>query len=147
MKVWMLAGLAALAAAPAAHAQMNNGDLKWSAAPDAFPKGAQMAVLSGDPGKAGMFTVRLKMPANYAVAPHHHPSDELVTVIDGTLSLGMGDAADKAKTKSLAQGGYAVAPSGMNHYVFAGAEGATVQVTAHGPFAMTYANAKDDPRH
>jgi hypothetical protein len=146
MKVWMLAGLAALTAAPAAHAQMNNADLKWGAAPAGFPAGAQIAVLSGDPGKAGMFTVRLKFPADYAVGPHWHPSDELVTVIDGKLSLGMGDTLDKAKAAALSQGGYAVAPAKMHHYAFTGSEGATVQITAHGPFAITYVNPKEDPR-
>ena len=46
--------------------------------PPGLPAGAQLAVVSGDPGKAGKFTIRLKMPANYAVPPHHHPTDEMV---------------------------------------------------------------------
>jgi quercetin dioxygenase-like cupin family protein len=134
-----------LVTAAPAQAQMNNADLKWAAAPDAFPKGAQIAVLSGDPAKEGMFTIRLKFPANYSVAPHHHPSDELVTVIDGKVSLGMGDVADKAKAATLTEGGYVVAAAKMNHYAFTDS-GATVQITAHGPFGITYVNPKDDPR-
>ena len=40
--------------------------IQWGPAPPALPKGAQMTVLAGDPGKAGPFTVRLKTPASAA---------------------------------------------------------------------------------
>jgi quercetin dioxygenase-like cupin family protein len=130
----------------ASSAQMNPADLKWGPAPAAFPKGARLAVLSGDPSKEGMSTIRLRFPPGYAVAPHHHPTDELVTIISGQLSLGMGDTMNRAKAKTLLAGGYAAAPAKMNHYGFT-RTGATVQVTFHGPFAMTYANPKDDPRN
>ena len=43
-----------------------------------LPAGAKLAVVSGDPSKAGPFTIRVKMPADYAVPPHHHPADEMV---------------------------------------------------------------------
>jgi hypothetical protein len=49
--------------AGAARAQVNSQDLKWSPAPPIFAKGAQMAVLSGDPSKSGQFVIRLKAPA------------------------------------------------------------------------------------
>ena len=50
--------------AGAARAQASNSqDLKWSPAPPIFAKGAQMAVLSGDPSKSGQFVIRLKAPA------------------------------------------------------------------------------------
>jgi quercetin dioxygenase-like cupin family protein len=130
----------------ASRAQMNPSDLKWGPAPAAFPKGAQFAVLSGDPSKEGMSTIRLRFPPGYAVAPHHHPTDELVTIVSGQLSLGMGDRMNRAKAKNLLAGGYAAAPAKMNHYGFT-RTGATVQVTFHGPFSMTYANPKDDPRN
>lgn len=130
--------------AGAAQAQVNSGDLKWGPAPAIFPAGAQMAVLSGDPGKAGEFVVRLKMPAGYRIPAHHHPTDEYVTVISGDFSLGMGDRLDPAKSARLSAGGFAEAPSGMSHFAFTDA-GAVVQVSAEGPFAMTYVNPSDDP--
>lgn len=129
----------------AASAQVNSSDLKWQPAPAAFPKGAEMSVLSGDPGKAGTFVIRLKMPAGYRIPAHQHPTDEIVTVISGELSLGMGDKLDTAKAASLKAGGFAVAPARMNHFAFSN-PGAVVQVVAEGPFAMTYANPADDPR-
>ena len=130
--------------ASSAGAQVNSADLKWGPAPAVFPKGAQMAVLSGDPGKAGEFVIRLKMPAGYNIPAHHHPTDEYVTVVSGDLGLGMGDKLDPAKSAALQAGGFAMAPKDMNHYAFSKA-GAVVQVSAEGPFAMTYADPKDDP--
>ena len=146
MRMLLLVSLTALAASSAAQAQMNSKDLKWGAAPPGLPAGAQLAVLSGDPGKEGMFTIRLKFPANYTIAPHQHPSDELVTVIDGQASIGMGDTLDKAKAAALTEAGYVALPAKMNHYAFT-TSGATVQITSHGPFQIIYVNPKDDPRN
>jgi quercetin dioxygenase-like cupin family protein len=140
-----LAAIALCFAGSAAQGQMNNADLKWGPAPPGLPKGAKLAVLSGDPEKEGLFTIRVKFPAGYTVRPHHHPSDELVTVIQGKLALGMGDTFDRAKMKTLNTGGYAAAAKGMNHYVTS-RTGGIVQVTSNGPFQIIYANPKDDPR-
>ena len=64
-------------------------EIKWGPAPNALPKGGQMVGLSGDPGKAGTFTVRLKMPAGYKIPAHQHPHSERVTVISGELHFGV----------------------------------------------------------
>jgi quercetin dioxygenase-like cupin family protein len=146
MKRLLLLTLTASLAGSAAQADVNNpARIKWGAGPAALPRGAQLAVLSGDPAKEGMFTIRLKFPPGYRVMPHHHPSDELVTVISGRVTRGMGDTVDPAKMVTTVAGGYAVMPKGMNHYVSTRG-GAIVQVTAHGPFQVVYANPKDDPR-
>jgi len=145
MKRLVLVTAAAIFAGTAAHSQVNPANLKWGPGPDGLPSGARMAVLSGDPGKEGMFTIRLRFPPGYAVPPHSHPSDELVTVIQGQVSLGMGRVMNRRRAANLVQGGYVVAPAKMNHYAFTRG-GAIVQVTAHGPFAVTYANPRDDPR-
>src|ERR1700731_2266561 len=114
------------------HAQMNSDDVKWGPAPAAFPKGAQMAVLSGDPGKTEMFVVRLKMPAGYMIPAHHHPTTEYVTVISGDFGLGMGDRLAKPKGPTLHAGGFPAAPEGMNHFPRAVSD-TVVQVHAIGP--------------
>lgn len=138
-------GLAALVAGPAAQGQVNPAGLKWGPPPAGLPKGARLAVLSGDPGKEGMFTIRLRFPPGYAVQPHWHPSDELVTVMAGQVSLGMGSRYNPARAKALVTGGYVVAPAKMHHFAFT-KTGATIQITANGPFAITYVNPRDDPR-
>ena len=87
------------------HVLLAPSDLKWGPAPPVFEPGAQMAVLSGDPGKAAPFVVRLKVPAGYKVNPHTHPTDEHVTVISGSFGLGMGDKFDAAAIKAMPAGG------------------------------------------
>ncbi len=60
----------AAAAKKPMHVIMNEADVKWGDAPPNLPAGAKMAVLQGDPGKAGMYTIRLKAPDGYKVAAH-----------------------------------------------------------------------------
>ena len=81
-KAALAAGVTALSAVAAA-AQVNPADLKWGPGPASLPRGATMALLSGDPGKSGVFVIRLNMPAGYKIPAHHHPTDEYVTVISG----------------------------------------------------------------
>ena len=73
------------------HTSVSPQDIKWEPAPAMLPPGANAAVLFGDPSKEGLFVLRLKFPAGYSVAPHTHPVDEVVTVISGTFSVGMGE--------------------------------------------------------
>jgi quercetin dioxygenase-like cupin family protein len=141
----LIIAFTALLAGSAAPAQVNPPGLKWGPAPPSLPRGARLAVLSGDPGKEGMFTIRLRFPAGYVVPPHSHPTDEIVTVINGQLSLGMGRNLNRRRASSLVQGGFVVAPAKMNHYAFT-RTGATIQITALGPLQVTYVNPRDDPR-
>jgi quercetin dioxygenase-like cupin family protein len=127
------------------HVMVSPDQLKWGAAPPAFPKGAQLAVISGDPPKEGLYVIRLKLPAGYKVAAHHHPHDENLTVISGQVKFGMGDKADESKTTAVKTGGFVKAPKGMNHFVFFPEE-TTLQVHGMGPQSLNYVNAADDPR-
>jgi quercetin dioxygenase-like cupin family protein len=122
-------------------------EIKWGPAPPIIVKGALVAVLSGDPFKDGSaYTLRLKMPDGYRIAPHWHPTDENVTVLSGTLGAGMGDRFDRAAGKLLHAGGFVCMPKEMHHYAWA--KGLTIiQVHGIGPFAFTYVNPADDPRN
>jgi quercetin dioxygenase-like cupin family protein len=126
------------------HVLVTAPEIKWGDPPPVFERGASFAVISGDPGKSGLFVVRLKMPAGYKIAPHWHPTDEHVTVLAGTFALGMGEKLDQAAAKEIAAGGYALLPAEMRHFAVAKTE-ATVQVHGMGPFALTYVNPADDP--
>lgn len=117
----------------------------WGPAPPFLAKGAQFAVYQGDPGKPGEYTIRLKLPAGYIIAPHQHPTDENVTVISGHFLVGMGDAVDRSRTQALTAGGFITAPAQMHHFAVATDE-VVVQVHGMGPFAITYVHAADDPR-
>lgn len=142
----VLALVGGAATAPArANAQASQPDLKWGPAPAVFPAGAQMAVLQGNPGAAEPFTVRLRFPNGYRIAPHTHPTDENITVISGSFRVGMGKTFDTKTLKTLPTGGFVTAPANMAHY--ATAQGLTVvQVQAIGPFALTYVNPADMPK-
>ncbi len=132
-------------ASPAAttHQAMAPGDIKWGAAPPSLSAGVQMAVLAGDPTKAGIFTVRLKAPAGYKIPLHTHPTDEGVTVVSGSVAFAMGGASGAPKT--LPAGGFVLMPAGMQHSATMTGE-SIVQVTAQGPFVINYVNPADDPQ-
>jgi quercetin dioxygenase-like cupin family protein len=131
--------------AAAAHVRVTPADVQWGEAPPALPRGAMFVVLSGDPGKAGPFAIRIKMPAGYKIAPHWHPTAEHVTVVSGTFAVGMGEKFDAALLKDLPAGGYSLMPAEMRHFAQA-KTAAVVQVHGIGPFALTYVNPADDPR-
>ena len=120
-------------------------EIRWGPAPPALPPGAQVAVLFGDPRKEGMFAMRLKVPKGYTIAPHTHPKPEVVTVISGTVKLGMGETLDINKVRALPAGTFYATPPGMPH--FARFEEETIlQVNTVGPWGINYVNPKDDPR-
>jgi len=119
--------------------------LTWGPAPAVFPSGAKMAVVSGDPSKVDMFTIELSMPKGYKIPPHFHPTEEAVEVKKGTFLVGMGDTLDVAKTNAMKAGAKGSIPANHHHYAIA-KDATIVQVTAMGPFAMTYVNAADNPQ-
>lgn len=124
---------------------MSPSDIKWGPAPATLPAGAQMAVLDGDPSKAGApFVIRAKFPDGYRVAPHWHPTDENVAIMSGTFLVGMGDKFDEKSMTTLAAGGYAHMPKTMHHYAMAKGE-TVIQIHGVGPFAVNYVNPADDP--
>jgi mannose-6-phosphate isomerase-like protein (cupin superfamily) len=119
--------------------------VKWGPAPPFIPAGAQLAVIEGNPmGTSGDYTIRLKMPDGYKIAPHTHPLRENVTVISGTLQVGMGDQWDDSKTMDFGPGSFAYLDPSMHHY--AGAKGETiVQIHGQAPVKFHYINPADDP--
>jgi hypothetical protein len=133
------------AAAKPATAAAAPAELKWGPAPPALPGGAQLAVVKGDPMKKGPFTIHLKMPASYAVPPHWHPTDEKVTLVSGKLVYGMSDQLNRMTGTPLAEGASVTMKAKEHHWVMT-ADGAEVEVSAMGPFMITYVNPKDDPR-
>jgi quercetin dioxygenase-like cupin family protein len=126
------------------HIVLTEADVKWGDGPASLQKGAQIAVISGNPGIAGPFVIRLKFPAGFKVAPHWHPTDEHVTVVSGKMAFGMGEKFDQAAMKTLASGSYALMPAEMRHFAMA-KTAAIVQVHGTGPFVLNYVNPADDP--
>ena len=108
-------------------------------------RAAKLAVLEGDPTKAGSYTMRLWMPDGYTIPPHFHLADEHVTVVEGTFLVGMGGTLDPSKFAALPVGSFGMLPPRMQH--FARARGVTViQLHGMGPWGLSYVNSSDDPR-
>lgn len=127
------------------HSIIHKKDIKWSPAPAGLPKGAEIAVLHGDPSKAEEFTMRVKFPANFSVAPHSHPGEEHLTILEGTLHIGMGDTVDRRAFRTLTASDFVVMSPGANHYVHA-ATPVILQIHSVGPWDIKYVNPSDDPR-
>jgi len=139
--------------APASFAQHNDdlniyrvAETKWVDSPPSLPKGAKIAVLEGDPGKEGPFVYRVKMPANYKIAPHYHKATENVTVLSGVFFIGMGEKFDQGSGKELPIGGFVSVPPTHRHFAWAGGEETLIQVHGVGPTDITFVNPADDPR-
>ena len=124
---------------------VNPGSIKWGDAPPSLPKGAKLAVLHGDPSKAGPFVIRLMAPAGYKIPPHWHTQAEALTVISGTFYFGMGDKMDATAAQPLKAGGFHYLPPKEHHFAFSKAT-SVVQVNGEGPFDITYINPADDPQ-
>jgi ketosteroid isomerase-like protein/quercetin dioxygenase-like cupin family protein len=129
---------------PSQHAMLTGRDVTWGNTPPGLPAGGKMAVISGDPGKAGPFALRVQLPAGYRIPAHWHPTDEQLTILSGSVALGMGDKFDEAALKDLPAGGYAMLPANMRHFLLA-RSATTFQVNGMGPFSIIYVNPADDP--
>ncbi len=126
------------AAADTASAQapviVTPSQLQW-ASNAMLPAGAKVAVIQGDYSKAGWYTLRFSLPDGAAFAPHFHGAAEYVTVLQGTLLVGLGDTVDKSKMTALPAGSFVAVPAGVHHY--AAASGDTIiQLSGMGPMTM-----------
>lgn len=131
--------------APEHHLIFATDAIQWQEGPGSIEPGAQIAVLEGNPSEAAHFTLRLKFPDGYQVAPHWHDGVERITVISGVFRLGSGEELNAENTVALEAGSYTSMPPGMRHFVIA--EGETiVQLSTIGPWVINYVNPEDDPR-
>jgi quercetin dioxygenase-like cupin family protein len=126
------------------HATVQPEALKW-AQPAAYAKGAQLAVVKGDPTKEGFYIVRLKVPAGFKIPAHTHPNDENVTVLTGSFNIGTGDKLDETQGEKVKAGGYSFVAKGMTHYAWF-TEETVLQLHGMGPQGTVYVNPADDPR-
>lgn len=128
-----------------AHRIVTVEQVAWTAGPPSLQSGAQAAILYGDPGKDGVFVMRLKLPAGFRIAPHTHPKPEIVTVISGAFHVGMGKDVDDSKMQRLSPGSLFAFDPGLAHYARVEEE-TVIQLSSIGPWAINYINPPDDPR-
>ena len=132
-------------AAPAEKNAFTPDTFQYGPAPAFVPAGAQLAVLEGNPlASSGDYTVRLKMPDGYRIAPHWHPKRENVTIISGSFKVGMGDRFDENSMMTFPAGSFAYLDPDMHHYAMANGE-VVVQIHGMSPVQFNYINPGDDP--
>ena len=104
---------------------------------NASGKGVETAVLYGDPSKAGLYVVRLKLPAGAKVMPHIHPGEaRTMTVLSGTLYFGFGTEFDETKLKPYPAGTFFTELPTTPHFVAAKDGEVIFQATGLGPSGM-----------
>lgn len=137
----------ALAAEPAmeGHISIVPSEVKWAEAPSIGP-GAKLAVLEGDLKQAAPFTMRIKLPPNFKIPAHTHPVFERVTVLSGTLHLGIGETFDRAKARAYPAGGVTMMPAGMPMFAYTTSKETVIQIHGTGPWGISYLNPAEDPR-
>jgi quercetin dioxygenase-like cupin family protein len=138
----LLAALLYIAAlgAGAAYAQgtptvVTPSDVKWTAGTGPLA-GTQVAVIMGNPDQAGPYVIRIKAPDGTKIMPHTHSEVENVTVLQGTLMIGLGDTMDPSKMTAVPAGSFVSVPSGLHHFAMTKGE-TIIQVNAIGPRSMT----------
>jgi hypothetical protein len=127
------------------HTVVTPDHIKWADGPPSLPPGAKVVMLEGDPAKEGPFVMRAKMPDGYRIMPHTHPKDERVTVLSGTLYMGLGEKFDEKAAKAMPAGSYGRTAAGVKHFGYTKGE-TVIQVHGTGPWVIEYVNPADDPR-
>jgi hypothetical protein len=128
-----------------AYARVLPSDIKWTALPS-MPKGAQIAVLHGSPAKPGLFTIRVKLPANFKLPVHSHPDERVRTIISGTYYSAIGDTGDNSTLMAFPAGTFSHVPAKVWQFAETRDEEVVFQITGVGPTGIDYLNAADDPR-
>jgi quercetin dioxygenase-like cupin family protein len=108
--------------------------------------GMETVVLKGDPNRAGVYTIMLRVPPHKQIAAHSHRDDRVATVISGTWHFGYGGKFDEAALKTLPPGSFYTEPPGQTHFAETGDEAVVVQITGFGPSSTTYVDPAQDPR-
>lgn len=131
-----LAGFASSPNTASSVMSLTPAEMKWEARGALALTGMEETNLVGDPAKPGPYTLRLKFPAGYKLAPHMHPDAREVTILSGTLYTAYADkfntTVDPKAFKALPAGSFYTEPAYFVHIVET--RGPTViQVSGIGP--------------
>lgn len=105
----------ALAQEPALSRTAQDPRLEWGACPDFLPKGCEIAVLHGDPGKNNV-DIFFKVPPDTLVPRHRHTSAERMVLVSGEMTV----TYDGQEPEVLKPGTYAYGPAGLPHRAYCG---------------------------
>jgi hypothetical protein len=111
--------------------------IAWGKCPPTLPSSCEMAVLEGNPREAQLFTVRFRISEPLEMQPHWHPRNERVTILEGKVGVGFGDAIDRDVITWFEPGDYYVNAKGAHHFVLVDGP-ALLQITGIGPWEVNF---------
>jgi pimeloyl-ACP methyl ester carboxylesterase/quercetin dioxygenase-like cupin family protein len=121
---------------PAGFVGVSSDEIQWM--PNPAVPGARLAVLFGEPSKAGPYAFRVRLPANAKVMPHTHPEARTYTVLAGEWKLGFGKEYDARALRTYRVGDVFRLPARVPHFQAVGPAEAIVQIEGIGPTATDY---------
>jgi quercetin dioxygenase-like cupin family protein len=120
-------------------------EMSWmSQGPLAAP-GMEQVNLVGNPSTPGAYTLRLKFPKGFKIAPHTHPDAREVTIISGVYATGYGETFDSAKLKILPAGSFYTEPANIPHFIEI-EEDTVLQVSGTGPSGRKLVNPLENSK-
>lgn len=137
-----VAGLALFVQNPPTFTVVKAKEIKWADA-QGMPPGVKSAVEFGNPAKEP-FLLQMKIPAGTVIPPHTHSTDEVGTVLSGTVLIGRGKQVDEGAATEVDAGGYFVIPAGDLHWGKAKTDAVIVRYSS-GPADIQYYDPKKDP--
>ena len=120
-------------------------EMKWTSQGALAAPGLEQLNLIGDPAKPGPYTLRLKFPKGFRIAPHTHPDSREVTVLSGVFATGYGESFDSARLKILPAGSFYTEPANVPHYIEI-EEDTVLQVSGTGPSGRKFVNPFDNSK-
>jgi quercetin dioxygenase-like cupin family protein len=121
-------------------------EMSWNSQGPLAAPGMEQLNLVGDPLRPGPYTLRLKFPKGFKIAPHTHPDAREVTILSGVYATGYGDTFDSTKLKILPAGSFYTEPANLPHFIEI-EEDAILQVSGTGPSGRKLVNPFDnDPK-
>jgi quercetin dioxygenase-like cupin family protein len=120
-------------------------EMSWIAQGPLAAPGMEQLNLVGNPSKPGPYTLRLKFPKGFRIAPHTHPDSREITILSGVFATGYAATFDHAKLKVLPAGSFYTEPANVPHFIEI-EEDTILQVSGTGPSARKFVNPSDNPK-
>lgn len=100
--------------------------------------GIRTTTLWGDPGKAGPYTIEIRVPPNTRIEAHTHRDERTAVVVSGRWFFGYGAKASDALVKELPAGSFYTEPANLAHFAQTRGEPAVVYISGFGPTDTEY---------
>jgi quercetin dioxygenase-like cupin family protein len=98
------------------------------------------AVVEGDPGKPGIYVMRIKFEPHHFSMPHWHNTDRHIVVLKGAWYMGVGEKFDPSTAVPMPVGSYVKHPAGAVHWDGAMNEEVVLQIIGEGPVTTDLVN-------